>query len=185
MPKAKGKPGRHRGRRLDAPLPLVTRFQLAETLGVHHITVAKWEREGLPVEQRGRGARPSWYSLPQAVQWWHRREISALEERVSGPLNLDQERARQANRQAKKLDLEIQRREGELAPVAEMAAVVTEILGATRAGILALPAALAEALTAAARDGGPRAVERALREAITGALRELAAWRPPRARRTA
>jgi hypothetical protein len=38
---------------------LVTRRELAARLGVHMQTVTKWEREGLPIAERGRRGRPS------------------------------------------------------------------------------------------------------------------------------
>jgi phage terminase Nu1 subunit (DNA packaging protein) len=162
----------------DVPLPLVSRFQVAECLGAGPTSVSRWEREGLPVAARGAGGRPSKYSLPDVIRWYVAHERARYEQHADAQ-NLDAERARLAKVQARKAELDVRQREGELVTVGEVAAVVTEILATVRARLLAMPGALAAPLEAAGREGGPRAVEAILRDRITGALRELAAWRPP------
>jgi phage terminase Nu1 subunit (DNA packaging protein) len=162
-----------------AGLPLVTRPQLAAAFGVHAVTISKWEaHDGLPVEQPGAPGKPSRYSLPAAIAWRLERE-RAKYATEAGALNLDDERARLAKVQARRVDLDVRRREGELVPWADVTGPLTEILGAIRAHLLALPAALAPLLATAVQTGGPRAGEAVLREHITAALRELVAWRPP------
>jgi len=165
--------------------PLVTRPQLALALGWNAITISKLEAtEGLPVEARGAPGKSTIYSLPTVIAWRIQREVQRrIPERPTGegapPLDLDIERARLADAHRRRVELALQQLQGEVAPVAEMAAVVTEMLETTKTRVLALPAALAESVTAVARQDGPRGVERALHEAVTGALQELAAWRPP------
>jgi phage terminase Nu1 subunit (DNA packaging protein) len=156
----------------------VTRFQVAAVLGVHHSTVAKLEHDGLPVAERGKAGRPSKYALPAVVPWYIARELERVHTQA-GRLDLDDERARLARMQAKRAELDVRQREGELIAVAEVATVWADLLGAVRSRLLALPSGSAMALASAARDGGPRAVEAGLRDRITGALRDLAAWRPP------
>lgn len=142
------------------------------------MTISKWEaHDGLPVARPGGPGRPTRYDLPAIIAWRLVRE-RAKYEAAAGGLNLDAERAGLAKIQARKTELDVRKREGELAPVADMAAVVTEMLATVRANLLALPSGLAASLDSAAKAGGPRAVEALLRERITGALRELAAWRP-------
>jgi phage terminase Nu1 subunit (DNA packaging protein) len=177
IPKAQAPPEAEKPAGRDVPLPLVTRFQVAECLGADPTTVAKWERAGLPVAERGSGGRASKYALPAVIRWYVAHE-RAKYERETGTLNLDDERARQARAQTRKTELEIRRREGELVAVAEVTALWSELLGTLRATLLALPAALAAPLDATAKDSGPRAVEALLRDRMTSALHELARWRP-------
>lgn len=161
----------------DEPLPLVNRFQLAECLGVFHVTIAKWEREGLPVEERGVGKRASKYSLPAALKWFIAHERARYES-VEGVSNLDAERAGLAREQRKRIEMQNAVRRGELLEVDVVTAAAGELLGTLRASLLALPAALAGILEATAREGGAPAVEALLRDRIEGALLELSQWRP-------
>jgi phage terminase Nu1 subunit (DNA packaging protein) len=178
MRKAPTKPAAPRAPGRDVPLPFVSRFQVAEVLGAHPTTVAKWEREGLPVAARGAGGRASRYALPAAVQWFLARERTQYQT-ATGVLDLDAERARLAGAQRERVELQNAVRRGELLEVPAVVAAWSEILTTIRATLLALPAGLAAGLEATARDGGARAVEVVLRERISGALAELAAWRPP------
>jgi phage terminase Nu1 subunit (DNA packaging protein) len=176
MPAKPSKPVERRG------LPLVSRPELAQALGVHADRVSHWEaHDGLPVEIRLGPGRPSKYDLAKVFAWQLARELARVRGGAdgTGSLDLDHERAGLANVQKRRAELAVQRLTGEVAPVAEMAAVVVELFGAVKAGMLALPSALAEELVAVAVAGGARAVERRLRDAVTGALKELSSWRPP------
>src|SRR4051812_25727539 len=68
-----------------APGPvLVTRRDLAALVGVHPITICKWEREGMPVATRGGRGRPSFYDEAVVRAWRQRRdELAAAEKSVS------------------------------------------------------------------------------------------------------
>lgn len=174
-----GKPGSPVERRA---LSLVTRPQLAEALGVHADRVSHWEaHDGLPVEIRLGPGRPSKYDLAKVFAWRLARELARVRGGSGGAglFDLDTERAGLANVQKRRAELAVQCLTGEVAPVAEMAAVVVELFGAVKAGLLAVPSALAEELVAIATAGGARAVEHRLRDAVTGVLKELSNWRPP------
>jgi phage terminase Nu1 subunit (DNA packaging protein) len=159
-------------------LPLVTRPQLAACLGVHAITISKWEaHDGLPVAQAGGPGRASLYDLPKVIAWYLAREKHAA--KPEGSLDLDTERARQASMQARRTELEIRKREGQLVEADMILAAWTEILTAVRTTLLAMPTASAEDLVVCA-EKGPRAVEAFLRERIGVALTEAADWRPAR-----
>jgi phage terminase Nu1 subunit (DNA packaging protein) len=155
---------------------LVTRYQLAEILEVAPDQVTRMEREGLPVESRGAGSRPSRYLLAKAVPWYLARERDRLAGSAEAT-SLDAERARLAKAQARRTELDIRRKEGELVPLAEVTEALTSLLATVRARLLAIPSALGPGLAAAA-SGGPRAAEDLVRQAIESALTELASWRP-------
>lgn len=169
--------------RSRTPSPLVSRAQLVAYLGVNLRTVLRWEEhEGLPVAVPGGPGRPTQYEMPAVLRWYVQRAKAGAAAPAPGGVgavaDLDTERARLAAIQRRRTELDVQQREGDLVPRAEIAAAWAEILGAVRAGLLALPAALAEPATLAAREG-PRAVEALLRDRVTAALKEAAAWRPP------
>jgi hypothetical protein len=92
------------------------------------------------------------------------------------PPTLTEARRKLVTEQGARVELQNRARRGELAPLADMAAIVTEMFATVRANLLALPAALAEPLAAATT---PKAVEALLRDRIHGTLRELSVWRPP------
>jgi phage terminase Nu1 subunit (DNA packaging protein) len=163
----------------------VTRPHLAELLGVNALTISRWEaHDGLPAAVPGGPGRSTLYDVPAVIRWYVERAVQAAHRNGHGPgasdrPSLDVERAKLAEAQRRRTDLDIRQREGELVPLTEITPVIAEMLATVRARFLAQPAALAESLTAAAKTGGARAVESLLRERQTEALRELADWRPP------
>lgn len=62
---------------LPLPSPLVTRRELADALGCHMQTVTKYEREGLPIAQRGDRGKPSRYQLEDVRAWLAQRTAGA------------------------------------------------------------------------------------------------------------
>ncbi len=161
-----------------SPRPkLVGRAAVAKHFGVHPQTVSEWTADGCPVAARGRGAGHGHRYDVAAIRAWRRAVEKAR--RDAGTLSLDAERAALAKVQRERVEIQNAARRGELLEVERVRSIVGELFAAIRGNLLAIPASTAESIAGAARDGGPRAVERALREAITGALRELSTWRPP------
>lgn len=48
---------------------LMTRKDLAEAFSCDVRTIARWQDEGMPVAERGRGGHASKYSLPAVIAW--------------------------------------------------------------------------------------------------------------------
>jgi terminase small subunit / prophage DNA-packing protein len=115
---------------------LLTRRQLADLHGVVPGRITKWERDGLPVAERGTKGRPSQFD-PQAVQQW----LDARESTAQTPDHLDlaQERARLARLQADRVALDIAVKEGQLVPASEVEAAWASLVLSARERLLALP----------------------------------------------
>src|ERR1051325_7901283 len=122
---------------------LLTRRDLAAAPDVHMQTATKWERDGMPIAERGRKGKPSLYRLDDVRAWRAARDEAG----ATGQLfDVAQERARKERAQAilaeqtfaiRQRDL-VPRQEGERGWSAEVAAV--------RAKLLALPTTLADAV---------------------------------------
>lgn len=154
----------------------LTRRELAGVLGVHMQTVTKWERDGMPIAERGRKGKPSTYSEPAVRAWLQQREEAARAAAAGdGPiLDLAQERARKERWQGLLAEQTFKAREKELLPRVEVEKLWSAEVAAVRAKLLALPTTLADRLHRAATLEGVLGVERILHEAVRETLRELA-----------
>jgi phage terminase Nu1 subunit (DNA packaging protein) len=157
----------------------MSRYDLGDALGVNYRTISRWERDGMPVEVPGDHGRPTQYSLPKVVAWRRAREVSlaAGSGEDGGRISLEIERAKLARQQARRTELDVRKREGGLVERAVTTAAWDEIVLTIRTRLLALPAELADACTAAAQAGGAAAVEVVLRRAIHDVLTELSRWK--------
>jgi phage terminase Nu1 subunit (DNA packaging protein) len=88
----------------------LTRPELAEAFGVIPGTITRWERDGMPVAKRFTRGRASLFDL-QAVKAW-RDAVDAKAE--AEQLSLTDERAKLAQKQREKIELELAVRRGEL-----------------------------------------------------------------------
>lgn len=158
-----------------APPGSFTRRQLAEAFRVHIQTVTGWEQDGLPVETRGGPGRPSFYSLPDCVQWRIERELLARGVGgEAGAISPQNERAMLDRKRREELELRMQKQRGELVSVDEAARDFADVANAVKSRLRRIPDAVADRLLAATADG-PSAVKTMLLAEIDEALRELAA----------
>jgi phage terminase Nu1 subunit (DNA packaging protein) len=98
-----------RGPAADGPR-LVTRQELAVELAVTPGTITRWEKDGMPVAKRAPRGQPSLFDVDAVRTWRAGVEAAALEETLS----LSEERAKLAQRQREKLELDLQVRRGQL-----------------------------------------------------------------------
>lgn len=150
---------------------LLTRRALAAAFDVHMQTITKWERDGLPIAERGRKGQPSRYRLPECVQWFIRRELQARGAgEGSADLSPQQERARLDQKRREELDLRLAVRRGELVGRAAVEAEFADLAVAVKAKIRALPDAVADQVVGLR----PAAARALLLARIDDVLRELA-----------
>jgi phage terminase Nu1 subunit (DNA packaging protein) len=153
-----------------APPGTITRRELAELLGVHAMTVTKWERDGLPIAHLGRKGKPSRYRPADARAWLAAREEAA---KTGGIADVARERARKERAQAVLSEQTYQARALDLLPRAEVEKAWSAEVAAVRAKLLALPQTLADRVFRAGTLEGLEGVERVLEDAVRDTLREL------------
>lgn len=149
----------------------LTRRELAEAMGVVMMTVTKWEARGMPVLERGRPGKPSYYDLEACEQWKVAVEQQA---QASGTVDVAQERALRERAQAALANQTFQMRSGELLPRVEVERAWEAEIGAVRAKLLQIPTAFADRVHQAAIGEGVAGVERILVDSLNDVLRELA-----------
>ncbi len=149
---------------------MLTRRALATALGVHMQTVTKWERDGMPVAQRGTRGKPSRYDRGAVEAWLHARDSAR---QTSDVASLQLERSRRERAQALLALQTYQMRAKELLPRAEVDRIWAQHVTAVRAKLLALPVTIADRIHHAAKMDGVASVERILNEAVRDVLREL------------
>ena len=168
------------GRDIKVMTALVTRRELAAKFDVVMMTITKWEREGMPITERGRRGKPSRYSVPAVAAWLDQREEAA---RIGTSLDLVQERARKERAQAILAEQTVAIRAGELVPRAETERVWIAEIVAVRAKLLAWPATLSNQLHRERIRDGAAGLERVLKIAVDEVLLELSTGaRPPKPR---
>lgn len=150
---------------------LLTRRALAALLKVHMQTVTKWEREGMPVSERGSKGRPSMYREVDVRAWLAARAQAA---KNGTGLDLAQERARKEHWQALLAEQTHRVRARELLPAAEVEKAWSAERDAIRTKILATYTTHTDRVHRAAVIDGLAGVERALKDIAYDVLRELA-----------
>lgn len=150
---------------------LVTRRVLAVRMNVHPQTVCKWERDGMPIAERGRKGRASRYRESDCRAWFTAREEAA---KNAGHVDVAQERARKERAQAVLAEQLAATRSRLLLPAEEVAKIWGGEVAAVRAIILASYTSQADRVFRAATLDGVRGVERQLKELAHEVLRELA-----------
>jgi len=149
----------------------VTRPELADALDVHPMTVTKWERDGMPIEIRGRRGVSTKYREASVRAWLKKREQAA----AAGQLvDLAAERARKERAQAMESEQRFALRARKLLPADEVDLVWSGEATAVRNRLLAIPATQADRLHRAAILDGVAGVERALEKMVRDILTELA-----------
>lgn len=151
---------------------LVTRRELAGILGVHPITVKKWEDQGLPVAERGARGIASKYSVRQVRAWHAARGASPESQEM--PTDSIGIKARKEHFQTLLAQQKFEERAKRLIPIHEVERAWSMIVVAVRSKLLALPQTLSDKLYREATLHGLEGVERALDESVRDVLRELA-----------
>lgn len=151
---------------------MVTRRELADLLGVHMMTVTKWERAGLPIAERGRKGKPSRYRETDVRAWLASRD-QAAQQGLSW--DLIQERAKKEHWQALLAEQAHKIRARELMPAAEVEQGLATYVAAVRTKILASYITHADRVHRAAVRDGLAGMEAALKDIAYDILRELAA----------
>jgi phage terminase Nu1 subunit (DNA packaging protein) len=164
----------------DAPRLLLTRSQLASAFNVTPLRITKWTADGMPVADRGGKGRQSKYDLNAVVDWEVERRLRARGGgRSNGAaIDLSHERAKLARAQTVRTMLDVGSKKKDLLPAEEVRRVFGGAVHAVRAGLLALPQALAERCAAVSADGAA-AVEAVLKIQVYDLLRSLAQWPKP------
>lgn len=156
---------------IDGDGTLLTRRELADRLHVHMQTVTKWEREGMPIAERGRKGRASRYREEDVRAWLDAREAAAKQ---SGHVDVTQERARKERAQAVLAEQLAATRARHLLPADEVARVWSAEVAAVRSIILASYTSQADKIHRIATLEGVGGVEAVLKELAHEVLRQLA-----------
>lgn len=150
---------------------LRTRLELARALNYNPRTLQKFEEEGMPVEVRGRGGRPSQYDENKVRQWIAARQKQSGD---GGKLNLFEERAEKEKWQGLLAQQTYLTRQRELLPRLEVEKAWNAQVVAMRTRMLAWPTTIADHIGRAHTLDGVPGIERVLQEAVHDVLLELA-----------
>lgn len=164
----------------ELPRLYLTRAELGQAFGVGVTRITRWTGEGMPVYDKGGSGRQSRYDLAAVIDWQVDRRVRQARESGSGaggggPVDLALERAKLTRAMTVRALLEVGLKRRELLPASEVRQVFGACVHAVRAGLLAMPQAIAEQCTVAAVDG-PAAVEGIIKRQVYDVLRGLAQW---------
>lgn len=151
---------------------LVTRRELAQRIGIHMQTVAKWLEEGMPVADRGSRGRAAKFRESDVRAWRAARETAA---KRTGLVDVAQERARKERAQAMEAEQRVAIRAKNFLPAVDVERAWAFEINAVRTYALAIPATQADRLTRVATLEGVSGVEAVLIEIVHALLGELSA----------
>jgi phage terminase Nu1 subunit (DNA packaging protein) len=145
----------------------VNQTELAAILGVSDVTLWEWQKDGMPIVERGERGQANVYDTSEVIAWKIEREVQKV--RAESP----QDELNKAKTQL--IRLQIAEKEKDLVAIAEVKPAILRMIMASRQKLLQLPARLAHELEAAVGVENKRVL---LEERIDEALRELAAYEP-------
>jgi phage terminase Nu1 subunit (DNA packaging protein) len=150
----------------------MTRRDLARALKVDETTVDRWTAQGCPAVRRGKGV-PSSYDLAAVVSWRIEHETArALDraERQAEPADLDRLKARRAELDIERRELDLARARGEVVPTADIDIALDRLVIGGRQHVLATAPDRAARRIAHRPGAGAEAVATIVREEIRAAL---------------
>lgn len=154
----------------ETSLALVTRQQLAKVFKRDTRTIARWLEDAMPCAVKGRGGKPSMYSIPDCVEWLVQREIRAHTSEDGPVLSPAIEQARLNQKRTEELELKLKVRRGELVEKAAIIDEYVDLAVAVKSRIRAVPDAIADQLVGLS----PGAIKHLLLALLDEALQELA-----------
>lgn len=112
----------------------LNRSDLAAYLGVSLPTIDRMVKEGMPVDQRG-GRGIEWvFDSADVTRWQADRRVQQLT--GDGPTDLDQIEKRTATAKMLTAELELAKRRGEVAPIAEFERAQASMMAAIRQNVM-------------------------------------------------
>jgi phage terminase Nu1 subunit (DNA packaging protein) len=110
---------------------IVNKTKLSKVVGRTTQAIDKWEKEGLPVEQKSGKGRPNKYDTEKVIDW--------LINNRAGNIDYNRERARLTKLQADRQEVELQIIEKELLKADEVASEWSKLLSDVKNRFLSLP----------------------------------------------
>ena len=120
----------------------IDQAQAAYLLGVDSRSISTWAKRSidpLPIAKQGKRGQPNEYDPAALVLWFVRNELSKLSIEDGELLDLNNERAKLARLQAKKVELDLFVREGKMIDVELAGERIERVFLGCRAHFLALP----------------------------------------------
>jgi len=151
----------------------VNKSGLAEVLGCTMTTVGKHVQNGCPVEKEGSNTIEWVFDTAQVIAWLRARDIADARGANSGSSSEGlRRRERAAN--AGLRELELRRKLGEVVPIEDVRATVSEQFSFVRSRLTSIPGRLAQELAA---ESDPDKIEKAIKAEVVEALTDLTADR--------
>ena len=141
---------------------IASKQQVAEIFGAAPSTIESWVRKGCPRISKGAPGRQAQYDTVEVYRWL----IGGQE------LDLNQERAKLAVEQRKRIEMQNEEASGRLIDTAEVHKAWTKYVAACRAKLLAMPTKLAPVMLGVT---SPTEAKDLIKKAVYEALDELAA----------
>ena len=138
---------------------ILTKTALAKMTGRSIPAVDGWIRRGLPVLGRNGPRGALRISSPAAIAWLADHQAAVSVSEPAGPLDLDEQRAREASERADRYSLENARSRRELIPARRVESLWAAMRARVRARVLAIPTRAEGPLA----DASPAALEGVLR----------------------
>jgi len=151
----------------------VNQSELSHIIDVSVVTIRAWEKEGMPVLQKGSRGKSATYNTADVIRWCEQRllsKITAGREEDGAVISEDEGRRRKVVAEAQLAELKLAVESGELVEIEAVGAEVDTVLSGVRARLLAIPGTLALTLT---NEPDPAVVRDRVFDEISGALNEL------------
>ncbi|HEV7434345.1 MAG TPA: terminase small subunit [Pseudorhizobium sp.] len=149
----------------------VSQTDLADIFGVTDTTIRAWERDGMPVIAKGSRGLPDAYDTAACIEWRLAQVLARVPAEQPGDVvSEDEARRRKIYAEAQLAELKLDVERGELVEISAVGEEVDAVFSQVRARLLAIPGALALALT---NEPDPTVIRDRVFGEVAAALTEL------------
>lgn len=149
---------------------ILSQVDMAEILGVSTVTLREWSRQGCPVKQAGSKGKAAQYASADVIKWREEQAAGTAADDDQTIISTDEANRRKTLAEARLAELKLSEARGALIDIETVGLSVDKVLGKCRVRLLAMPGALAQALS---NEPDPAVIRDKVFNEISEALNEL------------
>lgn len=149
---------------------ILSQVEMAEVLDVSTVTLRDWTRNGCPVKEAGAKGRAAKYDTADVIKWREEQAAGSALNEDHTKVTADEANRRKTLAEARLAELKLEEARGAVVNIEASCMALDAILAKCRARLLAIPGALAQALT---NEPEPAVIRDKVFDEISEALNEL------------
>lgn len=149
---------------------ILSQVDMAEILDVSTVTLREWTRQGCPVKEAGSKGKAAKYASADVIKWREEQAAGSAYDDDKTKITADEANRRKTLAEARLAELKLAEARGALIDIETVGLAIDSVLGKCRVRLLAMPGALAQALS---NEPDPAVIRDKVFNEVSEALNEL------------